>query len=110
MRHHCAFLGETFNVFCFLCEITQRNKKRKVSIAVSGGAKHCIEAVLHVFPNAIAPRANDHATAHIAWFGQFGGAHDLLIPFWKIFFTPRTDRGFLGGRIRHGDNELISGR
>src|SRR5205807_2115560 len=73
---------------------------------MSGRAKHYVELTLHVLPNPVAPRANDHAPTHIAWFGQLGRTDDLLIPFRKIFIAPWTNRSFLCGRSRHCDNEL----
>src|SRR5215467_5962354 len=43
VRDDGAFLGEAFNVFRFLREITQRNEKREVSIAMTSRAKHGVE-------------------------------------------------------------------
>ena len=91
-----AFLCETLNMFGFLREITQRNEEREIGVAMAGGAKHRVEMMLHVFPDAVAPRANDHATADIGRFRHRGGPDHLLIPFGKIFVAPRRDRG-LGG-------------
>ena len=102
MRDDRAFLGEAFNVFRFLGEITQRNKKREISVAMSGGAKHPVELTLHVFPNPVTPRANHHATAHVRRLGQFRRTDNLLIPLRKIFVAPRCDCGLCGSRIRHG--------
>ena len=87
-----AFFGEAFDVFGFFREITQRNKKRKIGVAMAGRAKHRIELALHVFPDPVAPRTNHHATAHVRGLSQFGGANHLLIPFRKIFVPPRRDR------------------
>src|SRR5438105_12724200 len=99
MRDDGAFLGEAFNVFGFLREITQRNEKREISVAMASSAKHSVELTLHVFPNPVTPRANHHATAHVRWLGQFRRADDLLIPFRKIFVPPRCDCGLCGSRI-----------
>src|SRR5438093_8902220 len=94
-----AFLGETFNVLRLLCEITQRNEKRKVSVAMASSAKHPVELTLHIFPYPVTPRANHHATAHVRRLGQFRRADDLLIPFRKIFVPSRCDCGLCGSRI-----------
>ena len=96
MRDHGAFFGEAFDVFGLFGEITQRNKKREISVAMAGRAKHCIELALHVFPNPIAPRTNHHTTAHVRGLSQFGCANHLLIPFRKIFVPPRRDRSLYG--------------
>ena len=89
-----AFLGEAFDVFRFLREITQRNEKREISVAMAGRAKHGVELTLHVFPNPVTPRSNHHATAHVRGLGQLRRADDLLIPFGKILVAPWRDRGF----------------
>src|SRR5215469_16346748 len=99
MRNDSALLGKAFDVFRFFCEVTQWNKQWEVSIAMTSGAKHRVELMLHVFPNPVTPRANDHATAHVRRLGQFGRADDLLIPFRKIFLTPRGNCRFCGSRI-----------
>src|SRR5207244_11028260 len=78
MRHHRAFLGETFDVLRFLREITQWNKEWEVGIAVPGRANHGVELPLHVFPNTEPPGAHHHATANVGRFCQLGRANDLL--------------------------------
>jgi hypothetical protein len=106
-----AFLGEPFDVFGLSGEVTQRNEQREIGIAVSGRPKHRIELALHVFPNSIAPRANDHATTHVRGLSQLTGPDYLLVPFGKILRTPGRNRGFRsirGNTIRHGENELNS--
>jgi hypothetical protein len=40
MRNHGTFLGEAFDVLSFLGEITQRNEKGKIGVAMTGGANH----------------------------------------------------------------------
>ena len=93
MRNNGAFLGEAFDVLGFLGEVTQRNEKREVGVLVAGGLEHRVELTLHVFPNTVAPRANDHAAAHIGRLGQLRCADDLLIPLRKILVATRCDRG-----------------
>ena len=93
MRHDGAFLGEAFDVLRFFREIAQRNEKREVGVLVPGRLEHGVELALHVFPDAVAPRLDHHAAAHVGRFGQLGRADDLLIPFGKIFLAPRGDRG-----------------
>src|SRR6266516_5805908 len=88
-------------MFRFLRKVTQRNEKRKVSIAMAGGSKHRIELTLHVLPNSVTPRANHHATAYVRGLSQFRGANHLLIPFRKVFVSARCDRS-LRCRVGHG--------
>src|SRR5207245_11099500 len=92
VRDDSAFLGEAFNVFCFPREVTQRNKKREVSVAMTSGAEHRVELTLHVFPNSVSPRTNHHATPYVRGLGQFRGANHLLIPFRKVFVPARCNR------------------
>jgi hypothetical protein len=99
VRDDGAFLGETLDVGRFLFEITQRNKKGKVSVAMPRRLEHGVELPLHVFPDAIAPWTNDHAAANLGGFRQLRGADDLLIPLREIIFTPRGNGGFGWGRL-----------
>src|SRR6476660_10215765 len=92
MRNHGTFLGEAFDVLSFLGEITQRNEQGKIGVAVAGGANHRVELTLHVFPDPVAPRTNDHATAHVRRLGQFSDANHLLVPRRKIFVAARRYR------------------
>src|SRR5437899_3623156 len=87
-----AFLGEALDVFRLLREITQRNKKREVSIAMASRAKHAVALTLHVFPNSVTPRTNHHATPYVRWLGQFRGAYNLMITFRKVLAPSRSDR------------------
>ena len=96
MRYHGAFLGKAFDVLGFLCEITQRNEQREISVAVTSGANHRVELALHVFPDAVAPRTNDHASAYVGSLSQFSCANHLLIPLRKIYGTARRDRSLCG--------------
>src|SRR5438105_15944228 len=88
----------------FLGEITQRNKKREISVAMAGRAKHCIELALHVFPDPVAPRTNHHTTAHVRGFSQFGCANHLWIPLRKIFGPPRRSRSLCGSSRTHRED------
>ncbi len=101
-----AFLGKAFHVRRLLREIAQRNEKREVGVLVAGGLEHRVEMPLHIFPDAVAPRPDDHAAAHLRGLRQFRRADDLLIPLGKIFFAPWRDRCLDGSRIRHEAEEL----
>src|SRR4051794_28934859 len=61
---------------------------------MTGRSKHAVELALHVLPNPVAPRSDNHATANVARFGQLSRADDLLVPFREIFAATRTDCGF----------------
>ena len=57
---------------------------------MAGRLEHPVERALHVFPDAVAPRLDDHAAAHVGVLGEVGRADDLLIPFGKIFVATRA--------------------
>src|SRR5205823_15025323 len=91
MWQHGTLVGKAFDVVSFVRVITQRNDERKMGVEVTGGANHRVQLTLHVFPDPIAPRTNDHAPAHLRRLGQFGGANHLLMPLRKIFVARRRD-------------------
>ena len=70
-----AFLGEALHVRRFALEITERNEEREIGVPVAGRLEHRVELPLHVFPNAITPRTNDHAAAHVRWLRHFRRAN-----------------------------------
>ncbi len=62
--------------------------------------EHPVELALHVFPDAVAPRLDDHAAAHVAVFGEVGGLDDLLVPLGEILVAAGIDGGFGGLGLR----------
>ncbi len=64
-----ALFRKAFDVLSFLFQEAHWNKQGEVRILVTGLFKHPIESFLHVFPERIAPRLDDHATANGAVFG-----------------------------------------
>ena len=63
--------------------------------------EHLIELTLHVFPQSVAPRLDDHAAAHVAVLGHVGGADDLLIPLGEILVAAGINGGFDLGWLLH---------
>ena len=108
MRDHRAFLGEAFDVLRLLLQVAQRNEEREIGVLVSGGLEHGVERALHVFPHAVAPRLDHHAAAHLGILRQIGGAHDLLIPFGKIFVAARGDGGFWVVGLGHNEARYLN--
>src|SRR5262249_53561897 len=93
MRNYGTFFGEAFDVLSFPGEITQRNEQGKIGVAMTGGANQRVELTLHVFPDPVAPRTNDHATADLRRLGQFSGPNYLLVPLRKIFVASGRNGG-----------------
>ena len=94
MRHHGAFLGESLDVGRLFFQVTQRNEERKIGVLMARVFEHLVQHSLHVFPDGIAPRLDDHAAADRRILGQIGPFDGLLIPLGIIFFTGRRDRVF----------------
>ena len=90
MRDDGALLGEAFHVLGLLREIAQRDEEREVRVLVPGRLERGIEEALHVLPDAVAPRLDDHAAAHIRRLGHLGGAHHLLVPLGEVFLAGRA--------------------
>ena len=96
MGNHGHFFCEAFDMLGFFLEIAQRDEQRKITIVVTGFLETAVEIALHQLPCAIAPRLDDHTTAHAGHLGHIGGAHDLLIPL-GVIFSPRGTDGVSGG-------------
>jgi len=94
VRDDGAFPCEAFDVLGFPWRSNSADEQWEVRITMPSGAKHPVELALQCFPNAVAPRANHHATAYIRRLGQFRSANDLLIPFRKIFVSAWRNRCF----------------
>ncbi len=93
MRHDRAFLGEAGHVLGLLFEIAERDEKREVGVLVPRHLEHLIELRLHQFPDAVAPRLDDHAAAHFRIFGEIGRRNHGLVPFGEIVRAARADGG-----------------
>ena len=87
MRHHRAFLREAFDVRGLLCEIRERDEEREIRVAVAGRLEHSIQRTLHILPDAIAPRFDHHASAHVGILREVRRTDDLLIPLGKVLFA-----------------------
>jgi hypothetical protein len=110
MGNDRAFLGETFDVLSFLLHVAERNEERKISVLMPGRLEHGVERPLHVFPDAVAPGLDHHATTNVARLRHVARADDLLIPFRKIFRAARTDRGFWDVGLGHGEARYLNQR
>ena len=74
MRDHGALRGEALGVLRLLLQIAQRDEQREVGVLVAGGLEHHVELALDVLPDAVAPRLDDHAAAHLGVLRHVGGA------------------------------------
>ena len=108
MRDDRAFLGETLDVLGFLFEIAERDEEREVGVLVAGRLEHLVELRLHLFPDAVAPRLDDHAAAHVGIFRHVGGGDDRLVPLGEIDRARGRD-GVLGGLLLRGVGRICVG-
>ena len=86
-----------FGVLGFLFQIGKRDEEGEVGVLVGGFLEASVVLLLDEFPDAVAPRLDDHATACLGIFRQVGGFDDLLVPFGKIVGGGRGDGG--GGSL-----------
>ena len=61
MRNDRDFRSKAFDVLRFLLQKALRNEHREVGILMPGLLEHAVESLLHLFPDRIAIRTNDHA-------------------------------------------------
>ena len=67
-----AFLGKALGVLLFLFEKRFGDEKREVGVLVPGRLEHIVQGPLHLFPDRIAVRLDDHAAADGGVLGQVG--------------------------------------
>ena len=86
MSDYRALFGKALDVLRFFFEIAQGNEERKIGVLVTRFFKFAIENALDIFPNAIAPRLDDHAAAHRRMFSEIGRFQYSFVPFGIVFF------------------------
>ena len=92
MRDDRTFLCESIDMRRLFFQERYRNEKRKIGVAMPCLFEHSIQDALHIFPDRISPRLDDHAPTHGGIFCQIGCANHLLIPLGIIFRTRWSDR------------------
>ena len=74
VRDDGALLGEALGHLLFLGEEALGDEQREVGVDVAGVLEHAVEAALHLLPDGVAVRLDDHAAAHVGVLGQPGVA------------------------------------
>ena len=90
VRDDGALLRETLDVRGFLLEERQRDEQREVRVHVARRLEHVVEGALHVLPERVAPRPDDHAAAHGRVLGEVRAGDDLLVPLGVVFVARRA--------------------
>ena len=80
-----ALFGESFDVFGLFFEKTFGNENWEISVFMPRFLEFFIQNTLHIFPDPITPRLDDHTTANWGDFRQFSCLDDRLVPFGIIF-------------------------
>ena len=101
-----ALFGKAGGVLLFASQERQRNEHREVRIDVAGGLEAVVELALHLFPDGVAVRANDHAATHGAVLGQLRVADDVQVPLTVVL---RARRNALGIGLGSGGGTRGSG-
>ena len=96
MRDDGAFLGEALGHLLFLGQKRFGNKQREVGVDVAGILEHAVEGPLHLLPDGVAVRLDDHAAAHVGVLRQAGALDDVEIPLGIILGSAGD---FLGGHV-----------
>ena len=86
MGDHRALLGEAVDMLRLALEKAHRDEEREVGVLVTGCLEHGIQGFANVFPDGIAPRFDNHATAYRSILGQVRRLDYLLIPLGIILF------------------------
>ena len=93
VRDDRALLREALDVRGFLLQERQRDEQREVRVLVARRLEHVVERALHVLPERVAPRLDDHAAAHGRVLGEVGAGDDLLVPLGVVLVARRRDGG-----------------
>ncbi len=93
VRDDGAFLREALDVRRLLLQERQRDEQREVRVLMAGRLEHVVERALHVLPQGVAPRLDDHAAANGRVLGEVRGPDDLLIPLGVVLVASGRDGG-----------------
>ena len=80
VRDDGALLGEALGHLLFLGEEALGDEQREVGVDVAGVLEHAVEAALHLLPDGVAVRLDDHAAADVGVLGQPGLLDDVEVP------------------------------
>ena len=81
VSYYGTLLSKAFHMLRFLREETLGNEQGEISILNASLLEHIVEGALHLLPNCITVRLDDHAAANVALLGQIGLYHQFVVPF-----------------------------
>ena len=56
------------------------DEQGEVGILVTGFLEHAVQDMLHLFPDGVSVRLDDHAAAHGGLFRKVGLHHEIVVP------------------------------
>ena len=80
VRDDGALLGEALGHLLFLGEEALGDEQREVGVDVAGVLEQAVEGALHLLPDGVAVRLDDHAAADVGVLGQPGLLDDVEVP------------------------------
>ena len=89
LSDHRELGREAFHMLLLALDEAHGDQKRKAGILVPSLLEHCIQGVLHGLPDSVAPRPNDHASAHRRVVSERGSQHDFAVPLGEVLLLGR---------------------
>ena len=80
MGNNSALLGEAFHMISLSAQERLGNEQGEISVLHAGSLEHVIKLTLHLFPDGVAIRLDDHAATHSRLLGQVGFHYQFIIP------------------------------
>ena len=80
MGHHGTFLGETFYVFSLAGKETLWNQQGEIGVLRTCFLEHSVQLVLHLLPDGVAIRLDDHTSTYGRLFSEVGFHDKIVIP------------------------------
>ena len=85
--HHSTLLGKALNMFSLSAEEALGNEQREVGVDVARLLEHFVKLALHLLPDGVTVRLDDHTAAHSRLLSQVSLNHQLIIPLRVILAT-----------------------
>ena len=80
MGDNGTFFCETLDMFCLAREERLGDEEREIGILGSRLLEHTVQLALHLLPDGVAVRLDDHTSAHSTLFGEVGFHNEVVVP------------------------------
>src|SRR5262249_44362160 len=85
MRDHRKLRSETFDVLRFALKKRHRDEKRELTILMAGLLEHLVETRLHVLPDCVTVRPDDHHPLDWGIVRKPGFLNHVRVPLGIVF-------------------------